>query len=121
MALRGREGAPRREVVLPFLERVDGAPFLGGAAGVDDLLEEREGEGDGAVDVCALAGVVGQELGQVGEGAVLGFGGVLQNGEALGRSVDAAEAFAGGRKGEDVGNRGTGKEDVGYNLGGEFV
>ena len=56
---------PAFEVVLPFLERIDVAPFLSRAPMLHDLLEQREREGNGANDVRRLTSVVGEELREV--------------------------------------------------------
>jgi len=95
-ALVGCQESAVFEVLLPFLERVDVAPLLSNTASVCDLLEESKRKGDRARDVRGLAGVVGQELGEVLEGAELGFSGVLKEVELLRGRVYLAEAAAGG-------------------------
>ena len=82
------------EVVFPFLGRVDVFPFLGYAAHFEELVQEREGGGHGADEVCGLAGVVGDELDGVLQGAELGFGGAVEDGETLGGGEDGAEVVA---------------------------
>ena len=67
--------------------------------------------------MCWLAGIVGEELGEILQRAVLDFGGILQDLKLLRGGVDLAEAVAGGGEGEDVGNRGAGKEDMRNELG----
>lgn len=64
-----------------------------------------------------LAGIVGKELGEILQRAILGFGGILQDLKLLRGGVDLAEAVAGGGEGEDVGNGGAGKENVRNKLG----
>ena len=85
------EQAAVAEVVFPFLDRVDGFPFLCDAAYFEELLEKGEGEGDGADEVRGLAGVVGDELDGVLEGAELGFGGAVEDWETLGGGEDFSE------------------------------
>lgn len=62
---------------------------------MNDLLEQRDREWDVADYVCRLAGIVGQELGEVFERPELGFGGFFEDGEFLRRGVDVAETAAG--------------------------
>jgi hypothetical protein len=64
-----------------------------------------------------LAGIVGKELGEILQRAILGFGGILQDLKLLRGGVDLVEAVAGGGEGEDVGNRNTGKENMRNKLG----
>ena len=51
--------------MLPFLERVNVAPFLSNPASVHDLLHQSEGERYVASEVCRLTRVVGEELSEV--------------------------------------------------------
>lgn len=84
IALLGRQQTAAFEVVLPLLERVYIAPFLGDAPVLDNLLEKREREWDGANDVCRLAGIVSEELVEVLQRPELRFCCVLEYGEFLG-------------------------------------
>lgn len=51
-----------------------------------------------------LAGVVGEELGEVVEGSELRFGGGFKDGKFLRGRIDVAETFAGRRQGCYVGD-----------------
>lgn len=92
VAFGGGEEAAVTEVVFPFLDGVDVFPFLGYAAHFEELVQERKGGGHGADEVRGLAGVVGDELDGVLQGAKLGFGGVVEDWETLGCAEDGAEA-----------------------------
>lgn len=59
VAFRGGEEAAGGKVGFPFFEGVDFFEFLRGAACGDDLVDEGVGDGDVAVDVGGLGGVVG--------------------------------------------------------------
>ena len=58
----GRQETPVLVIVLPPLEWVKVAPFLGNATGVYDLLEQGNRKWNGSDDVCWLALVVGEKL-----------------------------------------------------------
>lgn len=91
VAFRGGEKAAVTEVVFPFLDGVDVFPFLGYAAHFEELVQERKGGGRRADEVRGLAGVVGDDLDGVLQGAELGFGGVVEDWETLGCAEDGAE------------------------------
>lgn len=121
VAFAAGEEAARFVVVLPFFEWVQVAPFRGDAAGVCHLLDEGEREGHAADYVGWLAGVVGEELREVLQRAVLGFGGMLQDGQALGRKRDVVEAATRRRQCEDVVDRAAGEQHLDDQLGSEVL
>lgn len=83
--------------MFPFFEGVDFAPFFCDTAVRCDLGEEGEREGDRAEDVGWLAGVVGEELGEVVEGPELRFGGGFKDGKFLRGRIYVTETFTGRR------------------------
>ena len=74
--------APVFEVALPFLQWVDVGPALGDAPGIHHLLEKGLRERSLSDSMGGLAGVVGEQLGQLVDRSVLNVNCVFEDGES---------------------------------------
>ena len=71
-------------VVLPLLERVNVTPLLGYASMMYNLLKKRGREWNVAFDMCWLAGVMREKLGEILKWPELSFGCVFEDRKFLG-------------------------------------